>query len=250
MAGKHGAQMLLLFIAAFGMVLSTATNRCVLAFDSNVVGLAATTRIGDSGHLQLTLRNVSDRVVTAYKLRWSKGLFTEHSTDVISALMPSADPRRQLRAGSSVSLDDPFGPSTRPVDTAVVGVVYADNSWEGEPGFAQTIFTARRQHAAAIEQMVLPTLMSGADEDVARMAGQMRTAALRARQSRELDELSGAQYLEAVADRLDHARNLAPDSAKKALGAIVSEENMMLQTLKAHMHPAKAILGGNGRPQD
>jgi len=231
-------------ITVIGIGLSAATTQCLMALDSGPIGLTATTRVANTGQLQLTLRNVSTSMVTAYKLRWSKGSFTEQATDVISALLPSADPRRQLRAGSSLSLDDPFGPSTRPLDVAVVGVVYADNSWEGEPGFAQTIFTTRQQHAAAIDKMVLPILRSGTAENVARIAEQMRTAALKAQQSCALDELSGAQYLRAVADRLDQIRSLAPEASKAAFGAIVNDETMMLQTLSAHMHPAKPIVGG------
>jgi hypothetical protein len=239
--------MRLRIMSVIGVGLSAATTLCLMAFDSSPIGLTATTRVANSGHLQLTLRNVSTSVVTAYKLRWSKGSFTEQATDVISALMPAADPRRQLRAGGSLSFDDPFGPSTRPLDVAVVGVVYADNSWEGEPGFAQTIFTTRRQHAAAIEKMVLPILMSGTAENVSRIAEQMRNAALKAQQSRALDELSGAQYLRAVADRLDRIRSLAPEASKEAFSVIVNDETMMLQILIAHMNPAKPIVGGDQR---
>jgi hypothetical protein len=195
---QDGHSMKLSVITVFGALLAPVMAQVTPASNLPVSGLIATTRIVDSGLLQLTLQNVSNRVVTAYKMRWSNGAFTEQATDLIGSLMPSVDAHRQFRAGKSLSLDDPFGPNTRPVDVAVVGVVYDDNSWEGESRFAGGIFTGRRQHALAIENLVLPILRSGTEQDVSRTAEQMRTAFLTAQQSRDLDGLNAAQFLKAV----------------------------------------------------
>lgn len=232
MAGRRNARLLLLslLVAIYGVSVALSMYASSGA-DATVAGLIATAHLSESGRLQLTLRNASNKTVTAYLLRWPGG---EDPEERIQFLLPSASMRGRLPAGGVISLDDPFGP-TRPVDVKVVSVVYDDNSWEGESRFAQGMFLGRRYHATALEKLELPVLKSG--EAISKMAERMRSAAVNTQASRNLDELNAAQYLRAAASTLDRLRSLSSDDAKRELQTLVIQEEALLHILKAHSVP-------------
>jgi hypothetical protein len=232
MAGRRNARPLLLFLLVAICGVSVALSMYPSSgADATVTGLIATARLSESGPLQLTLRNASSKVVTAYLLRWPGG---EDPEERIQFLLPSAGMRGRLPAGGVISLDDPFGP-TRPIDVKVVSVIYDDNSWEGEARFAQGIFLGRRYHATALEKLELPILKSG--EDISKMAERMRSAAVNAQASRNLEELNAAQYLRAAVATLDSLKSLSPDDAKRELQRFVIQEETLLHIIKAHSAP-------------
>lgn len=229
MAGWRNSRLLslLLLVAIFALAAALRMHRPPGA-DTGVVGLIATARLSESGHLQLTLRNASHKSVTAYLLRWPGG---EYPEERIQCLLPSANMRARLPAGGVISLDDPFGPR-KPLDVKVVSVVYDDNSWEGESRFAEATFLGRRYRAMAIEKMELPILKS--EQALSQMAQRMRSAALNAQASRDLHELNAAQYVRAAADTLDRLRNLSPNDARRELLSLILQEENLLQILKTH----------------
>jgi hypothetical protein len=202
--------------------------------DIHVSGLVASTNIDQSGVLRLTLWNRSEKVITAYKLTWSEGTIREQELDLIGTLASPGNPGRVFRPSKSLSLDDPFGPYIRPRDVVVTGVVYEDNSWEGEPGFQRVIFAFRRQHVFAIEKFVLPLLGPGRPEDVEE---RMRIAISRSERSGSAEESSAAQYLRTVAQKLSELRGLPSEEATKRISAMMNEEEAMLRLLKGHMYP-------------
>jgi hypothetical protein len=123
----------------------------------------------------------------------------------------------------------------RPTAVAVTGVVYEDNSWEGDQQFAQRTFTSRAFRAFAIENLELPILSAAGPGDAPGAAQKLRDAAARAQTSQNMYELNAVFWLNGLASRLERRRDQPSETVQGGLVLAVKEESEMLETLKTHI---------------